>query len=237
MSGSVAESLESIFLQPASLRHLLNLWDVVEIFNQARQPTTKRRHCQACCAAYWSHPIKTLVKKENIFIIASLKRFRSPKKKTSPVVIELATQPCGLSKILPGSKRSLDPSKHTRTSSVPWNSKLEHDISQITHTGRRHWMLRTFQRLVHQHRRAILREFSQQKASFCTEKSYLWERRKNSTRLSLFQIIALFGCWDGDVSREARGKLSKKRIKFHFEKLARRRIKGTKRKRIIISSW
>lgn len=154
------------------------------------------------------------VKKENIFIIASLKRFRSPKK-TSPVVIELATQPCELSKILPGSKTALDPSNETHKD-FQRSMKLE--------IGAWHFPN-------HAHRQAPLdaanfpapraptqtRDFTwifTAESFFLHRKSYLWERRKNSTRLSLFQIIALFGCWDGDVSREARGKLSKKELNF-----------------------
>lgn len=114
------------------------------------------------------------VKKENIFIISSLKFFRW---KNSSLNWQRSLADCP--KSFPDQNVLLILRKHTRTSSVPWNSKLEHDISQVTHTGRRRWMLRTFQRLVHQHRCAILREFSQQKASFCTENLICGNGEKN----------------------------------------------------------
>lgn len=106
------------------------------------------------------------------------------------------------------------PSKHS-ASIVPWNSslllKLEHNISNvnITNTLTAHtlWMLRELPMFHHQHMFVhFASEFSHRKSFFALKilsRRHLREWKK--IHFSLFQIIALFGCWSGDFIREARG--------------------------------
>lgn len=87
-----------------------------------------------------------------------------------------------------------------------YNSNWSKSFSNISNTINRQWMLQNFQCFITNTWKEFYSIFPIEKAFFALKilsRHHLWEWKK--IHFSLFQIIALFGCWSGDFIRETRG--------------------------------
>jgi hypothetical protein len=88
-----------------------------------------------------------------------------------------------------------------RSMKLKFAVKLEHNISNITHTFRRSGCCE----LPMFHHKHCRRVFIVGKKLPFAQKNLISSVGTNESTFSLFQIIALFGCLNGELSREPRG--------------------------------